>query len=113
MRLCREFYFDSSHFLPNYKGKCETMHGHTYKLEIVVEGEIGNDGMVMDFHKIGDVVEKEVIDKIDHKILNDIIENPTAENIIVWVRGMLDGKLPLYSIKLWEGKGKWAELVCR
>ncbi len=36
MRLCREFYFDSAHLLPDYKGECERLHGHTYKLEVVI-----------------------------------------------------------------------------
>ncbi len=113
MRLCREFYFDSSHFLPNYKGKCESLHGHTYKLEVVVDGKPGKDGMVMDFHKIGEIVESEVIERIDHVNLNDIVGNPTAENITLWIRDSLVEKIPLYSLKLWEGKGKWVELICR
>jgi 6-pyruvoyltetrahydropterin/6-carboxytetrahydropterin synthase len=109
MRICREFYFDSSHFLPDYQGKCETMHGHTYKLEVVLEAGVGDDGMVLDFHEIGNIVESEVVELLDHKILNDILPNPTAENIAVWIGKKLEGKLPISSIKLWEGRGKWVE----
>ena len=111
MRLCREFYIDASHFLPDYDGKCENLHGHTYKLEVVVGGRIRKDGMVLDFGRIKEIVEAEVIEELDHKLLNEIIENPTAENIVEWIWKRLKKKLPLYSIKLWEGEGKWAELV--
>jgi 6-pyruvoyltetrahydropterin/6-carboxytetrahydropterin synthase len=111
MRVCREFYFDASHHLPDYKGKCENPHGHTYKLEVVVEGDVKSDGLVMDFQRIKRIVESEVIEKLDHKNLNDIISNPTAENIIEWIHDHLRGKLPLYSLKLWEGVDKWVEKI--
>ena len=44
MRLCREFYFDAAHYIPHYKGKCEKLHGHTYKLEVVIESNVKKDG---------------------------------------------------------------------
>lgn len=111
MRLCREFHFDAAHFLPNYKGKCENLHGHTYKLEIVIEGDVKKDGMIIDFVKMKTIVEAEVIEKLDHQQLNDLFESPTAEHIINWIAEQLEGKLPLYSIKLWEGHGKWVEKI--
>jgi 6-pyruvoyltetrahydropterin/6-carboxytetrahydropterin synthase len=109
MRLCREFYFDAAHYLPDYKGKCEKLHGHTYKLEIVIEGEIKKDGMIIDFTKIKEIVEENVLEKLDHEQLNDMFECPTAEHIINWIATQLEKKLPLSSIKLWEGQGKWVE----
>ena len=109
MKLCREFLFDSAHSLPNYKGKCKHLHGHTYKVEIVVEDTVKSDGMVIDFSKLKTVVETEVLQKLDHHYLNDIIENPTAEHIIEWIADQLHTKLPLSSIRLWEGEGKWVE----
>ena len=42
--------FDAAHSLPGYQGKCAHMHGHTYQVEIVLEGEVGEDGFVMDFY---------------------------------------------------------------
>jgi len=107
MKIGREFYFEAAHHLPNYKGKCEQVHGHTYKLEVVIEGEKGKDGMVMDFGELGEVVEKEVIGVLDHQELNLLLPNPTAENIVEWVWKKLESKLPLYSLKLWEGRAKW------
>ena len=109
MRVCREFYFDSAHYLPDYDGKCESLHGHTYKLEVTIEGKIGRDGMVLDFNKVKGVVKAEVLCKLDHVPLNDVIDNPTAENTVEWIWKRLEKKLPLYSVKLWEGEGKWVE----
>lgn len=111
MRLCREFYFDAAHFIPNYKGKCEKLHGHTYKVEIVIEGEVKKDGMVVDFVKMKQIVETSVLEKLDHQALNEMFENPTAEHILFWIAEQLKEKLPLSSIKLWEGQGKWVEII--
>ncbi|MBN2599863.1 MAG: 6-carboxytetrahydropterin synthase QueD [Candidatus Thermoplasmatota archaeon] len=111
MRLCREFYFDAAHYIPNYKGKCENLHGHTYKVEIVIEDGVKKDGMVMDFAKMKEIVETTVLEKLDHHALNELFENPTAENILTWIANQLQGKLPLSSIRLWEGQGKWAEII--
>ncbi|MFH1788415.1 MAG: 6-carboxytetrahydropterin synthase QueD [Candidatus Altiarchaeota archaeon] len=109
MKVGRTFYFDAAHFLPDYQGKCEKMHGHTYRLDIVVEDEIGGDGMVMDFNKLKSVVKNQVLDKLDHENLNDVLENPTAENIVEWIWTQLDGKIRLQSVRMWEGQGKWVE----
>jgi len=111
MRLCHEFTFDAAHYLPGYKGKCALPHGHTYKLEIVVEGNIKSDGMVVDFSTIKRVVEHEVLQHLDHRQLNDMIPHPTVENIVKWIEEHLQGKLPVSSIKLWEGPGKWVEIT--
>ncbi|MEM0466900.1 MAG: 6-carboxytetrahydropterin synthase QueD [Candidatus Thermoplasmatota archaeon] len=111
MRLCREFYFDAAHFIPNYKGKCEQPHGHTYKLEVVLEGNVQRDGMVVDFCIVKKIVESEIIEKLDHQNLNDIIDTPTAERIAEWIFSRLENKLPVYSIKLWEGSSKWVEKI--
>lgn len=112
MKVCREFYFDASHYLPGYEGKCEQFHGHTYRLEVTVEGRMKKDGMVMDFNRLKEIVSAEVIETLDHRNLNDIFKNPTAENISTWIFATLKKKIPsLYSIKLWEGCGKWVEIT--
>ena len=111
MRLCREFYFDAAHYIPNYKGKCEDLHGHTYKLEIVIEGDVNKNGMVVDFAKMKEIVESSVIEKLDHKALNELFQNPTAEHILEWISAQLKEKLPLSSLRLWEGQGKWVEIL--
>jgi 6-pyruvoyltetrahydropterin/6-carboxytetrahydropterin synthase len=110
MRLCREFIFDAAHYIPHYKGKCEHLHGHTYRLEVVIEGGVNKDGMVIDFAKMKEIVETQVLEKLDHQSLNDLFENPTAEHILEWIAQQLKGTLPLYSLRLWEGQGKWVEI---
>ena len=107
MRIGREFNFDASHFLPDYKGKCERVHGHTYRLIVEVGGEPKDDGMVMDFSKLKDIVNESIIEKLDHSNLNDLFENPTAERIAGWIFKELEKKIPVSSIKLYEGIGKW------
>ena len=106
--------FSAAHSLPRHPGKCKNLHGHTYKVEIVVEGEKKEDTeCVADFAEVKAQVE-EVLDLLDHKHLNEIIEYPTSENIALFLKQHLATKLAqsnlgvsLYSIKLWEGRDKW------
>jgi 6-pyruvoyltetrahydropterin/6-carboxytetrahydropterin synthase len=94
MLLTRVFGFESAHQLPNYHGKCENLHGHHYKLEVTIEGKVGSDGMIIDFHLLSKIVDECVIEPLDHHYLNDIIENPSAENIAVWIFGKIKPVLP-------------------
>ncbi|MDD4093038.1 MAG: 6-carboxytetrahydropterin synthase QueD [Methanothrix sp.] len=103
--------FDAAHLLPGYQGKCARLHGHTYQVEIVVEGEVGKDGFVMDFYQLKRII-AEAMQELDHSYLNDILPNPTAETIARWISDHLaqdlDGTaVRLVSLKLWEGKNKW------
>jgi 6-pyruvoyltetrahydropterin/6-carboxytetrahydropterin synthase len=103
--------FDAAHLLPGYQGKCARLHGHTYQVEIVVEGEVGADGFVMDFYQLKKIIAGALAD-LDHGYLNDILPNPTAETIARWTADRLNLDLEgtavhLFSLKLWEGKNKW------
>ena len=102
--VVREFPFDAAHFLPNHPGRCRNMHGHTYRLQVWCEGPIdAESGMVLDFQDIKDVVKARVLDLVDHTLLNDRIENPTAERIAAWIWDQLaDTDLPLKEIRLYE-----------
>lgn len=103
MELSTTFDFASSHFLENYKGKCENLHGHNYKMTITIEGEVKKDGMIKDFKEIKKIVQKYILEKIDHKHLNEIIDNPSVENLIVWIWKNLKTHLPeLKRIKIYE-----------
>ena len=98
MRIYKEFKFDSAHWLPNVPEghKCSNMHGHTYTIEIHVEGEIDPElGWVVDFNDVRRVVDP-LIDQLDHKILNEIegLENPTAEFISLWFWNKTKPSLP-------------------
>ena len=82
MFVLKEFEFDAAHYLPEYNGKCERLHGHTYKLVVKVEGTPDKEGMVIDFIRLKNIVKEEVLSKLDHACLNDILKQPSAENII-------------------------------
>lgn len=103
MLVTKEFTFDSAHYLPDYHGKCETMHGHTYKMHVTIQGEVQKDGMVFDFVELKNLVKKKVVEQLDHQLINDFIKIPSAENIAIWVWEQLEKtELPLYEIKIWE-----------
>lgn len=104
MLLNVEFKFCAAHRLPFYDGPCQRDHGHNYRFEVVLEGEPdAHSGMVMDFVDIERVVNERIIDKVDHRHLNDFLENPTAELIVKWFWELLKEPLPaLAEIRLWE-----------
>ena len=107
MLISREFTFDAAHFLTNYHGKCERLHGHTYRLRVTFEGKVQKNCLVIDFVLIKQLVKKRILDKLDHFLLNDIIKNPSAEHVIIWVWEELNkadfGKsVRLYELRLWE-----------
>lgn len=81
MFVSKEFSFDAAHFLTRYHGKCEHLHGHTYKLRVTVEGEVQENGLVLDFGILGKIVKERILNKYDHRCFNDFFENPTAEII--------------------------------
>jgi 6-pyruvoyltetrahydropterin/6-carboxytetrahydropterin synthase len=107
MEIYKEFSFDSAHFLPYVPEghKCRNMHGHTYRLKVVIEGEPDPQlGWLMDFKELKDKIGF-VIEQLDHKLINDIkgLENPTAELITVWIWKQIKPHLPLLSrIELYE-----------
>ncbi len=102
MLLHKEFTFEAAHYLPKYHGKCENMHGHTYKLVVTIEGEPDSEGMIRDFIEVKKLINTKVIEKLDHTTLNDTIENPSAENIATWIWQQLKQDLNLSEIRVWE-----------
>ena len=109
--------FDAAHFLPDYAGKCSNMHGHHWVVKLGVEGEIDNSsGMVIDFTILGKFL-KEVEDVFDHHLVNNIVDNPTAENIAIYIRNMylgrdidLGSRRGLKYIRVWETEDSMAEV---
>ncbi len=104
MRLDVEFYFAAAHRLPRYQGPCFRMHGHNYKFFVTVEGEVDpRSGMIADFGVVKQLVGERVLAAVDHRNLNDVLDNPTAENIARWIWEMLEGALPgLVEVRLYE-----------
>ena len=65
----KKFYFDAAHYTPGVEGKCQNIHGHTYRLDVEVEGEINKaTGMVIDFLVLKKIV-KRIVEEYDHKII--------------------------------------------
>ena len=109
MRIAREFTFDAAHFLPDYQGKCENLHGHTYRMRITVEGAVQDNGLVMDFMEIKRIVNEKVIDKLDHKNINDVILHSSVENICIWSWEQIKPEMPqLVEVRVWETANSFA-----
>ena len=95
MIVTHRFQFEAGHRLPNHPGPCREPHGHSYKLHVSVQGEVERkSGMTIDFHDLDRVVQETVLRQLDHKDLNQLLENPTAEEISRWVWNQLREKLP-------------------
>lgn len=99
--------FSSAHNLRRYRGKCEELHGHNWKVEAVVRADkLDKAGMVMDFKYLKKKLNS-ILDKFDHKYLNDTAYfkkvNPTSENIAGFIYGNLKKEVPgLDSVTVWE-----------
>ena len=101
-------YIDCAHFLPGHS-RCGNLHGHTYKVEIIIEGE-NKSGMVIDFADLRQSL-RETLKMYDHKSLNDFLDYPSVENICEMLKGKLKDPVRFpFTLRVWEGEGKWAEL---
>lgn len=91
--------------------KCGRMHGHNYRVEITVEGAVDNRGFVVDAEEIDELVGQELMSRLDHRTLNDVIPQPTAENIAAWVLALCSGKgMPARRVRVQENERLWAEV---
>jgi 6-pyruvoyltetrahydropterin/6-carboxytetrahydropterin synthase len=99
--------FSSAHNLRGYKGKCEELHGHNWKVEVVIsKDKLDKAGMVLDFKYLKMKLNR-ILQNLDHKYLNNIPYfkkvNPTSENIVQYIYGQLKPQLAnLKSVTVWE-----------
>ena len=102
--------FDAAHQLREYNGKCANIHGHTWNVEVYLQGNILNkEGMLIDFSKVKELLEEE-INKYDHRLINEvepfIVINPTAENIACEIYKNLKKRIPqnvsIAKVAVWE-----------
>jgi len=101
MDLRRTFQFEAAHLLPHLPEthKCRRLHGHSFQVEIVVTGEVDPKfGWVMDYADVKAAF-KPLWDRLDHYYLNEVkgLENPTSENLAIWIWNELKPRLPLLS----------------
>ncbi len=100
-------FMDCAHMVTALDG-CGVPHGHTYKVEVVIEGPL-QDGMVMDFKALREAA-KRAMGKYDHKDLSTLFKVPSCENVCLALFRDIQQELPgLRSVRLWEGHNKWAE----
>ncbi len=109
-QLAIDLMISASHRLRNYEGPCQRVHGHNWKIQVVVKGDQLNEtGMVIDFKELSDLA-WEVVGRFDHQMLNEIPPfdrlNPTAENMARYFFQEIGKKLPdgvkMQAIRLWE-----------
>jgi len=103
--------FASAHQLRGYKGKCEKLHGHNWKVQISVTAERLNEiDLAIDFHELKKIA-NEVISPLDHAFLNDIFpfteKNPSSENVAKWIYETLkkkinDDNIRVSAVTVWE-----------
>jgi 6-pyruvoyltetrahydropterin/6-carboxytetrahydropterin synthase len=105
--------FSAGHALRGYKGKCENVHGHNYRVQITLEGpQLDHIGLLVDFTRVKEVM-RGVIRKLDHQFINDLEPftkvNPSAENMAKYfydeVSGQLTGLPPgarVAEVVMWE-----------
>ena len=118
--VTKEFEFEAAHHLLNYEGACARVHGHSYKLQVTVSGEVylsgklpATDNMVLDFKELKKIVVDKIIRSHDHADLNELYENPTAEVMVIKMYHVIQESLPkdvrVESVKLWETSTSFAE----
>jgi 6-pyruvoyltetrahydropterin/6-carboxytetrahydropterin synthase len=104
--------FAAGHALRDYKGKCENVHGHNFKVRVVIEGEkLDDTGLLVDFLDVKSAMQT-IIDRLDHVFLNEVapfdVKNPSAENIAEYffteMRRSLKSPVPVRvrEVKIWE-----------
>ena len=106
-----EYSFAAGHALREYRGKCENVHGHNYKLEVTLSGaRLNSIGLLMDFVDVK-VIVKEIVKRLDHQFLNDLSPfdrlNPSAENLAKYFFDEIQVKLGnsearIERVKVWE-----------
>lgn len=136
VRIGHTFEFCGAHYLPGHKGKCANLHGHTWKVEVVIEeSEINKthqrichtlykehthelkDAMIIDFSLFKEKV-RNVLQSLDHKELNEVIPFPTAEAIACLIFKILSSLFLAMSksyivvkVKVWESSDSYAEVI--
>jgi 6-pyruvoyltetrahydropterin/6-carboxytetrahydropterin synthase len=90
--VSKKFSFEAAHSLPQLPvgHKCRNLHGHSYVVEIYVQGPLDERGFVVDYAEISTAMDR-IVDLLDHQNINDILPcSTTAENLGAWIMQQLD-----------------------
>jgi 6-pyruvoyltetrahydropterin/6-carboxytetrahydropterin synthase len=134
VRIAKEFHWEMGHRLPFHAGGCQNIHGHSYRMNVELEGTLDANGMVLDYFDLKEIVEP-IVQRIDHSFLCDesdaemlafFAANPlkhvvvpfrtTAENITAWMIRQIGESLASYAnitriaIRLQETERVYAEM---
>ncbi len=113
--ICVEHTFAAGHALRNYRGKCENVHGHNYRVEVAVAGEeLDDNGLLYDFSELKRRL-RATSEYLDHQFINDLKPfdriNPSAENIAKFFYDELKSGLQpaaIAFVRVWETDTSWA-----
>jgi 6-pyruvoyltetrahydropterin/6-carboxytetrahydropterin synthase len=139
LQVTKIFRFEMAHAIYGYNGKCRNIHGHSYELHVTVGSSVAADGFIkapgfiIDFKDLKQLVQRLVIDELDHRLVlsqdwisahehlspaeNRLIwpYEPTAENILIFIKSQLHQNLPggvvLMRLKLFETADSFAEWI--
>jgi len=107
----KTYHFDAAHWLPLVATghKCRAIHGHTYHVEVEVEGYDESTGMVVDFAALDSAVNAALAD-LDHTTLNNFLplDNPTVEVVSRYLLAVLSERARVVAVTVREGDGGWA-----
>jgi 6-pyruvoyltetrahydropterin/6-carboxytetrahydropterin synthase len=108
LKLRVEQTFDAATALPGHE-RCDVLHGHTYKVEMMVQGQ-EQAGLLVDFSQLKDTL-RQAVDAYDHRDLSKVFPYPSCEAIGLALAKDLKSKIPQFSsLRIWEGEGKWVEV---
>jgi 6-pyruvoyltetrahydropterin/6-carboxytetrahydropterin synthase len=107
--VCVEHTFAAAHSLRNYRGKCENLHGHNYRVQVSVEGrELDDTGLLLDFTELKRLL-RQTSEYLDHQFINELkpfdVLNPSAENLAKFFHDEIQKNLPaarVASVRVWE-----------
>lgn len=114
IRIAATYSFEAAHQLPHLPDghKCKRLHGHNYRLDVSIAGDLDGRGFVIDYAELDGVVQP-LVDMLDHRFLNDIdgLDNPTSEVMVRWFHERIKAALPAYdpTVRIWETPRYWVQ----
>ena len=113
MTITKMFEFEAGHYIPEHLAKCRFLHGHSYKFEVTIQRRLNpKTGMVMDFKDLSRIVKSKIVEVLDHEYLNDFIQRPTSENIVLWIWEKLSLDIKgIQRIRLYETSSSYTEIT--
>lgn len=112
--IAATYTFEAAHQLHRLPDghKCKRLHGHNYRIEVSVSGELDERGFVMDYAEL-DAVVQPIVDRIDHRFLNDIdgLDNPTSEVLVLWFKRQIEEGIGRpATVRIYETPRYWVEV---